>query len=340
MKLLYDVRRRPGGRLEWPSLVVYLPGIWLCVLVALAAAFVAEQHGGPMLLYALLMGLALNGLAGIDKVYAGLDLCARAGLRCGVALLGVRITWDQVATLGAGHGVGVALSVLATIGCGLLLARWMRRSREEGLVAGCAVAICGASAALAVAAVLPPTQDNERFTLLAVVGVTVLSTVAMVAYPGLLHVLELPPQAAGVVLGGTIHDVAQVVAAGLMMGQEVGDTAAVVKLFRVALLVPIVAVIAWVYRHRSGSVEGRRGPAVPGFLIGFLVLVALASTGTLGPSAVAVATEGSRWLLAVAIAAAGAKTNFVDLAKLGWQPALMLVAETLFIALLVLAWVY
>ena len=338
MKLLNTERQWHTSMLQVPGLMAYLPGVWLCVVTSLGATFIAERHGGPPLVYALLMGLALNRVAGVGQLTRGIDWCARTGLRCGVALLGARITWDQVAGLGVGHGLGIAMSVLATIGFGLLLARLMRRPQEEGLLSGCSVAICGASAALAVAAALPPTKENERFTLLVVVGVTLLSTVAMVLYPWLLHMLGLSARASGIVLGGTIHDIAQVVAAGLMMGNETGDTATIVKLFRVAMLAPIVAAIAWSYRQRTGSVTGRKMPVVPGFLLGFLLLVVLASVGVVGPDGAAVASDGSRWLLVVAIAAAGMKTGFADLAKLGWQPALMLIAETLFLALLVLAW--
>lgn len=101
---------------------------------------------------------------------------------------------------------------------------------------------------MAIASVLPQTRENERFTLMAVVGVTVLSTLAMVTYPLFLNWMSAPAVQSGIFLGSTIHDVAQVVAAGMMMGQESGDTATVVKLFRVVLLLPVVMLIAFIYR--------------------------------------------------------------------------------------------
>lgn len=316
------------------------PGLLVCGMVALAATFIAEHHGGPQLLYALLIGLACNFLAGHDRVMPGVALCARTGLRCGVALLGARITLDQVARLGVTTALLMAATVVATIGCGLLLARLLRRPQEEGWVAGCSVGICGASAALAVAAALPQTRENERFTLLTVVGVTLLSTVAMVLYPLLLSVAGAAPQTAGIVIGGTIHDVAQVVAAGLILGPEAGDTATIVKLFRVALLVPIVATVALLYRGRAAASVGARVPAFPAFLLWFLCFVALTSAGAVTPAMSAVASDTSRWLLVAAIGAAGIKTNFAELLTLGWRPVLMLVCETVFIALTVVAWAW
>ncbi|MEH3086895.1 MAG: putative sulfate exporter family transporter [Xylophilus ampelinus] len=314
------------------------PGVLVCAVVALAATFVAEHYGGPQLLYALLIGLACNFLAEVERVRPGVTAFARTGLRCGVALLGARITVGQVTGLGWGTATGVAGSVLATIAFGLLLAALMRRPRAEGLVSGCAVGICGASAALAVAAALPPTKENERFTLLAVVGVTLLSTVAMVLYPLLLNLAGASPRVAGIVLGGTIHDIAQVVAAGLILGPEAGETATIVKLFRVALLVPIVAAIALLHRGRAGAPLGSRIPAVPPFLLWFLFFVVLTSTGVIGPRTAAAAGETSRWLLVAAIGAAGIKTNFADLLKLGWRPVAMLAGETVFLLLVVFAW--
>lgn len=314
------------------------PGVLVCAVVALAATFISEHHGGPQLLYALLLGLALHFLSGDDRLSAGLAFCSRVALRIGVALLGARITVDQVIGLGPRTAAGIVAAVVLTIGFGLLLAKMLGRPSDEGVISGCSVGICGASAALAVSAVLPQTRENEKFTLLTVVGVTLLSTVAMVFYPLLLAVAGAAPHQSGIFLGGTIHDVAQVVAAGMVIGPAAADTAAIVKLFRVALLAPIVLAIALAYRQRAATPsQARRPPLVPGFLLAFVALVLCASAGWVSPATAANAGAASKWLLMLAIAAAGIKTNLADLAKLGWLPVLVLVGETLFIASVVVA---
>jgi uncharacterized integral membrane protein (TIGR00698 family) len=315
-----------------------VPGAMVCVVIALAATFLSEHYGGPQLLYALLIGLAFHFLNSNPKVKPGVDFCGRVLLRVGVALLGARITLTQVAKLGVETALVIVVAVALTIVFGLLLANWLKRPREEGVLSGGAVAICGASAALAISSVLPQTKENERFTLLAVVGVTVLSTLSMILYPFALKLIGLEPAQGGIFLGGTIHDVAQVVAAGMMLGPEVGDTATVVKLFRVMLLMPIVLLIAVSYRnHPDAKTVDEEVPLVPGFLLAFIVLVLLATIGAFTPAVVQAASDTSRWLLVTAIAAAGIKTSFEDLMKLGWQPVAMLVGETVFIASLVLA---
>jgi uncharacterized integral membrane protein (TIGR00698 family) len=141
----------------------------------------------------------------------------------------------------------------------------------------------------------------------------------------------------GVFLGGTIHDVAQVVAAGMMLGPHAGDVATVVKLFRVMLLMPVVVVVALLYRgHPLVAAQDEQVPLIPGFLLAFIVLVLLASSGVLAAPLVQIASQSSRWMLVAAIAAAGVKTSFEELLQLGWQPVLMLVVETLWLAALVL----
>ena len=327
------VRRRFGGSL-------------LCAVVGLSALFISEHHGGPALLYALLLGLAFHFLAHDAQLRPGIDFCSRSVLRLGVALLGSRIGFVQVQALGWRTALLVVGGVGLTISMGLLLARMLSCRRDEGLVSGCAVGICGASAALAVASVLPPTRENERFTLLTVVGVTVLSTLAMLLYPLLVKVAGFSPQQAGVFFGTTIHDVAQVVAAGMLLTQA-GDTAAadsatIVKLMRVMLLLPVVlAVATWARRGAAPEAitldeeESPRTevPLVPTFLLGFVVLMLLNTAGLLKPPVVEVASTLARALLVVSIAAAAVKTSLEDLRELGWRPVVMLLGETAGLAL-------
>lgn len=322
----------------WQTLRRYAPGTLVCIVIALASSFLSEHFGGPLLLYALLFGLAFHFLHKHSDVKPGVDFCGRSVLRVGVALLGARITVGQVVHLGPAVACVVLLGLVLTIVLGVWAANKLGRSREEGLLSGGSVAICGASAALAISAALPQTKENQRFTLLAVVAVTVLSTVAMVLYPLLIKWLELNQVAAGIFLGGTIHDVAQVVAAGMLVGPQAGDVATVVKLFRVMLLVPVVMVISFLYRNSENLSELEvKMPLIPGFLVAFILMMLLATSQFLPSFWVSAATDISRLCLVLAIAAAGIKTSIEDLLNLGWKPLLLFVVETLFIAVFVLA---
>jgi uncharacterized integral membrane protein (TIGR00698 family) len=325
------------------SLARLAPGSLLACVVALAATFVTQLHGGPQMLYALFFGVALNYLSEEPRTKAGIDFCSRQVLRLGVGLLGARITAEQIAGLGWFTALTVVAAVVTTIGCGLLLARRLGMTRAQGVLSGGAVAICGASAALAISAVLPRDKHGDRFTLMVVITVTVLSTVAMVLYPLVARALGLSPELAGLFIGGTIHDVAQVVGAGFTLGPATGDIATIVKLFRVAMLAAVVVVVSLAFKAaREQAAAAAPGPAaarqplVPWFLWLFVALVAANSAGTLD----APLQQGLGWVsracLVVAIAALGMKTSFMQLAKAGWRPIVLILVETLWMAALVL----
>lgn len=312
------------------------PGIAISVVIALAATFVSTAYGGPQLLYALFFGLAFHFLSQDPICQPGINFCSQTLLRTGVALLGARVTLEQITSLGAAPLIIALLAVVSTILMGCVVAKIFGRSRVEGLLSGGAVAICGASAALAISAVLPKTKENEQFTLLTVVGVTSLSTMAMIIYPLLVHFLKLDVTSAGVFLGATIHDVAQVVGAGYLISNHTGEVATIVKLARVACLVPAVVTIAFLYRKRDDIADTVRSPFVPFFLIGF-VCIMLANSFHFIPHLASVwINDVSRSCLVLSIAALGVKTSFQSLASLGWRPVLMLVTETIWIVLLVL----
>lgn len=337
----------PLGRLS--AHLLLLPGIALAAVIAMAATLVSTLHGGPQLLYALFFGLAFHYLSQDAKTRPGIEFCARAVLRLGVGLLGARITASQIAGLGWSTALIVIAAVVSTLLCGVLLGRLLGLGRAQSVLSGGAVAICGASAALAISAVLPRDKHSERFTLMVVVSVTVLSTLAMVLYPLLARLLQLPPELAGLFLGGSIHDVAQVVGAGYMLGQETGDHATIVKLFRVSMLAVVVLVVALIFkRQRMEQADGQGTPGAPGrkpalvpwFLWMFVALVVINSVGAVPAAVQAGLGDISRACLVLAIAALGVKTSFRQLARAGWRPMLLLLVETLWMAGLVLALIW
>lgn len=315
-----------------------LPGLLACAVVAAAAGFLGEHYGAPVMLFALLLGMAMNFLSGDGVCKPGIEFTARSVLRAGVALLGLRITVGEIAELGWLPLAIVVVSVVLTIGVSMLVARLAGFNTLFGLLSGGATAICGASAALALAAALPNHPLKERATLFTVVGVSALSTFAMIVYPMIAQAVGLDARDAGVFLGATIHDVAQVVGAGYSMSQETGDVSTFVKLIRVAMLVPVIVFAVMFTRRRAdGEAGSRNPPLLPGFAVAFALLVALHSTGWLPEAAARAGSELSRWCLVAAIAGIGMKTQLKDLATVGLKPVLLMLSETAFLAALVLA---
>ena len=157
-----------------------LPGVATAAVIAMASTFVSDHYGGPTLLFALLIGMALHFLSKESASAPGINFASKTVLRLGVALLGVRIGADQIAALGALPIVIVVGGVTLTILFGRLLSKPLGLEAPQGVLTGGAVAICGASAAMAIAAVLPPGRDSERNMLFTVIAVTTLSTLAMI----------------------------------------------------------------------------------------------------------------------------------------------------------------
>jgi uncharacterized integral membrane protein (TIGR00698 family) len=150
-------------------------------------------------------------------------------------------------------------------------------------------------------------------------------------------VLDLGPTAAGVFLGATIHDVAQVVGAGYAVSRETGDTATVVKLMRIAMLLPVIVCATMITRARGGTEKGRRPPLLPWFAVAFIAFVAINSTGWVAPAVRELGNDASRWCLVIAISAIGLKTELKELVSVGIRPIALMIGETVFLALLVLS---
>ena len=180
---------------------------------------------------------------------------------------------------------------------------------------------------------LPRGQHHERDTSFAVIGVTALSTIAMVVYPVIVSLMGFNAHQAGIFLGATIHDVAQVVGAGYSMGKDAGDTATVVKLLRVAMLLPVILILSLMFRERANVRDNAtRPPLLPWFAVAFGVLVALNSLVALPKPLLVAAGDTSRFALVLAISAIGMRTSLKELTVLGMRPVMLMLAETMFLA--------
>ncbi len=311
------------------------PGLVAALIVAAAATFLSEHYTAPVMLYALLLGMTVNFLTEAPRSQPGIEFASKTLLRIGVALLGLRIGWDQVTALGWAPVAMVVLIVTVTIAVSVLLARAMGFSPLFGFLSGGATAICGASAAMALSAALPAHEKKEQATLFTIIGVSALSTLAMIVYPLIAHATGLNNHQAGMFIGATIHDVAQVVGAGYAISPDAGDTATIVKLLRVAMLLPVILVAGQVTRSQA-SPDTKRPPLLPWFVVGFIVLMIVNSLNILPKPIVAAGDVISRACLITSIAAIGIKTRLGEIVKLGIKPVLLMLAETFFLAGIVL----
>jgi uncharacterized integral membrane protein (TIGR00698 family) len=323
------------------------PGVAMAAVVAaigyVAAPYVAHVAPIPSMVIALIVGIALNPVAARPMTKPGMAFCVRNLLRWAVALLGLRVGLADIAALGLGTAILLIAAMAATLASGFVFARWSGQEAGFGALVGVGTAVCGASATLAVSTVVPNYPGKNADIAFVVVAVNALATLAMLVYPPLCLVLGFDAQATGVMLGGTIHDVAQVVGAGYAVSTAAGNTAVIVKLFRVFLLLPVVLGVGWHFT-RMGERHGAARVPVPVFAIMFLVLCALNSAMPLVPALMpaygavkAVAVEASNWGLLLAIGALGLGTSVNAIIGLGWRHVTTVLGATAVILVIVTA---
>lgn len=310
-------------------------GSFLCAIVAVVATIVSTQYQAPVMLFSLLLGLVAHAFYRNQKIQAGVNFCSRELLRFCVGLLGVRIAFSDIVSLGIIPPLIVMISMAFTMVFGVFFARLLGLPKSFGVLSGGAVAVCGVSAAAAISTVLPKDKMQEKYFALTVIGITTFSTLSMISYPILVKYLGFSDELAGVFIGGAIHDVAQVVGAGYTISPEAGDVATYIKLLRVALLMPIVMMVFFAFKERDSQMEAGVSAFIPGFLIMFFLLAFLKNIGVIPAWLIEIIRVVSSNLLVVAIAAIGIKTSLKQVLSVGWRPVLLMGSETVLLASLI-----
>jgi uncharacterized integral membrane protein (TIGR00698 family) len=308
----------------------YLPGVVVAILATMAAASLTQRYGAPLTLMALLIGLALNFLSADRRLTPGLTLASRELLRWAIVLVGARITFAQIAALGPEALAMVVITVAATIGAGVVAARALGFSQSFGVLAGGAVAICGGSAAMALSATLGERRVRQSELTLVLVGISSMSSLAMVVYPAVAHSLGFSDAQAGYFLGGSVHDVAQALGAGYAFSPGAGETATIVKLARVALLAPVLGIVAlWFPAHLEITGAKTKTAMIPWFVLGFFAVAGINSTGVIPAPVSQFAAETAAWMLAVSVAATAIRSPLAEILKAGPKPLLVIAISTL-----------
>ena len=319
-------------RLAFASARALAPGLVLAAALALVAYGLNQiEPRISALVAALLLAIVVANVAGRRAVLApGARFASRRILRLGIVLLGLRISLQLIVDVGW-RGVLVAV---AAVGFTLPFSVWFGRrlgvSPALSLLLGAGCGICGAAAVVAMEPVAEARDEEAGFALAAV---TALGTISMLAIPVLgTRVLDLSDGDFGLWAGGSVHEVAQVVAAAAGVSASALAVATIVKLTRVVLLVPVIVVTAFI----KGRASGRRGNPIPLFVVLFLVMVAIRSTDVLSASAVSRATDIDTAILAWAMAGLGLTIDVPSLLRLGGRPFLLGATASALLAAVVL----
>jgi uncharacterized integral membrane protein (TIGR00698 family) len=305
--------------------------MWLSGLPALRAT------GLSALTLAIVLGMVLGNTIypRISPLAApGVDFAKARLLRLGIILFGFRVTFQEAASIGLAGIVLDAVVILSVFALAMTVGRRvLRLDGQSCMLIGAGAAICGAAAVMAME---PVARAPAHKVSVAVATVVVFGTVSMFLYPLLYPYLGLSEHAFGVYIGSTVHEVAQVVAAGVAVGPAAATAAVVEKMVRVMMLAPFLMLVAWVLQRRArsgdaGDGASRARPAVPWFAVGFLAAVGVNSLGVVSPQTANLVVEASTVLLAMAMAALGLQTHVSAIRKAG--PAPLALAGLLFVFL-------
>lgn len=321
-----------------PLVEALMPGLILTALISALAL-----HTGAKITYvtpligAMGMGMLLRNAFIIPPAYkAGIFFSMRQILRFAVALLGIRITFGKIMGLGW-EGLVVALAPLVvTLVLTVIAGRFLKVSQASSLLIGVGTSVCGASAILTSGAI---TRSKDEDIIVAISSITVFGTFSMLSYPLLFKsgLLTLTDVQYGHWVGASIHEVAQVVTAAFGGGDRSGEIGILVKLTRVAALIPLAFVLSYLVNRdiiRQGGSGEKGAIAFPVFLVGFLGMVVLNSLDFFTPRAVKWIEFFDMFLLTMAMAGMGLETDFRQLLKVGFRPFFLSVFSTGLIAMI------
>ncbi|WP_317205673.1 YeiH family putative sulfate export transporter [Janthinobacterium sp.] len=322
-----------------------LPGLLLSGALAGAAIALGrlawlEAHGIGALTLAILLGIGVGNspaAARLPSCASGVACSKQTLLRLGIILYGFRLSFQDIAAVGAA-GVAIdALVLSSTFGLALLLGtRVFKLGRNSAILIGAGSAICGAAAIMAAE---PLVEGRDEEVAVAVSTVVVCGTLAIFLYPLLYslnqrwQLLATTPAAFGVYIGSTVHEVAQVVAAAKAVGAQASDSAVIAKMVRVMMLAPFLMILsACLARGRTAAGPAGR-LAIPWFAFVFIAAVGVNSVAGLARPLVAAIGAADNVLLAMAMAALGMSTRLAAIRRAGIRP--LLLAGVLFCWLIV-----
>ncbi len=314
-----------------PAQPPLFPGLAACGVASAGAAWISDHYHFPIILLGLLVGLSLNFVSGDPRTHRGLDFVSRSCLRVGIVLLGLQVTLHQIVVLGPSPFVALLLVMTLTMAAGLIGARLSGQPAYAGVLAGGATAICGASAALAIYGVIGRERLSQAQFALTLVGVSLASAAAMTCYPLLAAQMGLNDNQAGFLIGASIHDVAQAIGGGYAFSDVAGSHATIVKLARVALLAPVVALIGLFIvpaQAQASSAAWWRRLALPWFIVAFIAVLAINSLVSVPREFAEGALTASKAMLLLAVTATAMRTRLDLLLESGWRGAVPVFAAT------------
>lgn len=298
--------------------------------------FIQNAGLGPVVL-GILVGMVFgNTLPAtvLDRLKPGSAFAVTYILRTAIIFYGFRITFQNILDVGAPGLLVSVIMVTSTLLLGVLLGKKLfRMDPDLALLTASGSAICGAAAVCATESVA---RAEQHKSIVAISTVVLFGTISMFVYPALYHtgVLNMSPDVFGIYIGGSVHEVAQVVVAGNAVSESAANSGVIVKMTRVMLLLPVLVVLGFFMMRKSkasGSAEVSKFP-VPYFVLGFILVAGINSLNLFSEEVVEKINIGDTFLLTIAMCALGMGTTFAKFREAGTKP--IYLASLLFVWLL------
>ncbi|SEC01454.1 YeiH family protein [Paenibacillus sp. GP183] len=315
-----------------------LKGIALTVTLAVLAGRIAEAPFFSIMgimVISIMLGVVWKSVMDVPAdAGIGITFSSKFLLRAGIILMGIRLNFTQILKAGLSVVLIDIIVIVFTLAFIIFLGKWLKVDKTLVALIAVGSAVCGAAAIVAVAPLIGAKKEQ---TAISVACIAILGTLGAVVYIFLYPYLGLDPYSYGVFAGSTLHELAHVIAAGVPGGIVGSDIAILVKLGRVALLIPVALVLGYLYRSGEPTVTGKKSLKnlpVPWFIFGFLAMSLVNSTGLLPDSVTKFLIAASIFLMSIAMAGLGLSINITDFKKVGRNT--IVVAVVGFIALAML----
>ncbi len=316
----------------------YVKGILFTLVLAVIAGSIAKlpifSIMGIMSI-SILLGMGWRGVVGVPlDAMKGIAFSNKVLLRVGIILMGLRLNLEQIISAGFSILLIDVIVIVFTLTLMMSLGKWLSVDRHLAALIAVGTAVCGAAA---IAAVAPLIHARKEFTAVSVACIAILGTIGTIIYTLLYHFFGLEPYQYGVFVGSTLHELAHVIAAAAPGGSESGDIAILVKLGRVALLIPVAFILGWVFPpqiHEEAKRRRVRDLPIPWFIFGFLACSGINTLGLIPPSVTSLLIALSVFFLSMAMAGLGLSIRFGDFKKVGVRAVFVGVAGSIALAVL------
>ncbi|MEX3746647.1 MULTISPECIES: YeiH family protein [Lysinibacillus] len=309
-----------GQRLKSFLTPAFMKGILLTLIIALVAKYISTFPFFSILgqlVIAIILGMAWRAAFKVqDSWQAGISFSSKKLLRLGIILLGMRLNLADIYHAGAGVFLIAFIDLVFALVVVYGLTKVFHVEKKLGILTACGTAICGAAAVVAIA---PQIKANEKETAVGAAIVALLGTIFTLVYTVLYSVFNLTPTEYGIFAGGTLHEIAHVIAAASAGGNEAVDMAVIVKLTRVALLVPVAIIIGIFYQRmdKGQEKEGFSLSIIPWFILGFLAMSAINSLGIIPANVAQTFVNISYLLIGMSMAGLGLNVEIKTFKQLG-----------------------